>query len=251
MVGSLLALPLLGCASAPSDKLDWQGFIATFAGDPLQHPAYPSGVTKIAVSAAAKASIDAGTWKFDRWCSAHSGRSGLTQTLATSSPSVASFHQALSAKVNGERVAQNIPWTPAVAIACVDSKPTREVIAVMISVEGPKSSTRDKDGKALDEITRVFFEGRQAADFAATYLKREADRVSRLIGESRAQESARAEATERLHKHIRVGDRTSLGVVVDIRHPLALIQYDQRYIQVSGRPAAEWLPIESLNAPSD
>lgn len=250
VVGSLLALSLLGCATAPSDGLDWQSFVATFAGEPLRSVDYPSGAMKTAMSATATASIESGTRKFESWCSAHGGRSGLTQVLATSSPSVASFHQALSAKLNGDQ-ALGLPWTPKFAIACVENKAARELVAVMISVEGPKNEARERDGKVLEKVTRVFFDGGQAADFSAAYVKREADRASRLAEDFRARDAARAEATDRLHRHIRVGDRTSLGVVVDIRPPLALIQYDQRYVRISGRPAAEWLPIESLSAPSD
>lgn len=246
----LLALPLLGCATAQSDSLDWQGFVATFAGEPLRSVAYPSGVTKTAMSATPAASIESGTRKFESWCSAHGGRAGLTQALATSSPSVASFHQALSAKLNGDQ-ALGLPWTPNFATACVESKAARAVVAVMISVEGPKNEARERDGKVLEKVTRVFFDGGQAAEFAVAYVKREADRASRIAEDFRARDAARAEATDRLHRHIRVGDRTSLGVVVDIRPPLALIQYDQRYVRISGRPAAEWLPIESLSAPSD
>ena len=193
--------------------------------------------------------MDSGAQRFESWCTAHGGSGGRTQVLGPSNASVARFQQAVTAKLNADQ-AQGNAWTPSISSACID-KTSGEIIAAMLSIRGYKHEAFERDGKHLEKVTRVFFDGRQANAFAAAYTRREEERVARAVADSQARQAARAEATNRLRKQPRVGDRTTLGVVVEIRPPLVLVQYDRRYAEISGRPTSEWVPIESLSAPSD
>jgi hypothetical protein len=45
---------------------------------------------------------------------------------------------------------------------------------------------------------------------------------------------------------LKVGDRVPSGLVIDVRPPLAQIQYDEEAREIEGLPQTEWLPITSL-----
>jgi hypothetical protein len=240
---------LLGCVSAPTDSMDWQGFVASFAGDPEPRSDYSQGVSKVAVSPQVAASMNSGATRFESWCAAHGGQGGQTHRLQASSAAASRFHAALSAKLNADR-AQGDTWVPNIALVCVERN-TGKLIAAMFSIQGQQREAFERDGRRFDRLIRVFFDGRQAEDFAAYYAIREDERASRTVAESAARRAARDLATTRLQTRPQVGDRTSLGVIIEVRPPLALVQYDLRYRELTGRPPAEWLRIDSLIPPSD
>jgi hypothetical protein len=246
----LMSAAVAACATAPSMALlDWNGFIATFPGDTLQLGEYPGARMKVVASPEAASSIAAGNARFERWCSAHDGKSASTQQLTGSSPAVRGLHDGLSAKVNAER-ARGMSWTPTVALACVDRDNSREFIAAMLSEPGRPSEVKQVQGKSLDKLTRAFFDKDGAIQFGAVYAKREADRSARVAADSQERDAWRDAETHRLRNSPRVGDRTLNGTIVEIRPPLALIQYDERYRSLGNRPAVEWLRIDELSAPS-
>ena len=245
-----LAAVVAGCAvTSPSDSLDWAGFVAAFPGEAHLQYEYVNGPTKVVGYADVPASIAAGNARFERWCAGHGGRSDLAQRLTSSSPAVNSFNAALGVKLNAER-ARGLPWKATVAVACVDRPTGQEFIAAMVSEPGSSGEAREVQGKHIDKLTRVFFDKQQSADFATVYAQREEERVQRAAAESRDRVAARDAATRKLQLSPRIGDRTALGVIVDLRPPLALVQYDERYRSLSNRPAAEWLRIDGLSAAS-
>lgn len=248
----VIATALVSCATMPPPYalLDWNDFMATFPGQPEAQAAYPGGATKVAGYADAAASIASGNERFARWCAAHGGKSDVSQVLARSNAMTSAFHNGLSLKLNAER-AQGVAWTPTAAVACASASGGDELIAVMVSEPGLATEALTIQGKRIEKLTRVFFDGRQASEFAVEYVKREEVRVRRFAAVSRDRATAKAEATARLRSQLKTGDRTSVGLVVEVRPPLALVQYDQRYRELSSRPATEWLPISSLVAPSD
>lgn len=247
---SLAAISALsGCASAPTDSMDWAGLIASFAGDPELRSDYPYGVSKGAVSPQVAASMNSGADRFVSWCAAHGGRGDLTQRLSLSNASASRFHSAVAAKLNADHAEGN-RWVPNVVVACVDKRDGR-LVAAMVSIQGYEHEAFERDGKRFDKLVRVFFNGRQADEFAGNYERREAERAARVAAASVARQATRDDMTKRLRTQPRVGDRTSVGVVIELRPPLALVQYDQRYRAMFGRPASEWLPIDGLSAPSD
>lgn len=249
VVSTAAATVLIGCASAPTDSVDWPGFVASFAGDPEQRADYPQGVSKVAVSPQVTASIDSGATRFENWCAAHGGQGGQTHRLQASSAEASRFHAAVAAKLNADR-AQGDDWVPSIAMVCVERK-SGKLLAAMFSIQGQQREAFERDGRRFDRLIRVFFDGRQSEDFAAHYAFRDAERAARAAAESAAKRAARDQATTRLQTRPQVGDRTSLGVIVELRPPLALVQYDRRYREVTGRPPAEWLRMDSLIPPSD
>lgn len=245
------AIVAVGCAtSSPYATVDWSGFVASFPGQTNGVDGYASGTVKVVGTANAAASIAAGTERFDAWCSAHGGKSGLTQVLTGTSAAVYKFHTALSAKINAER-SQGLEWVQTFAVACMEPQGSKDLIALMLSEPGRRSETQQIQGKVIEKLTRTFFDKRQADEFSSVQLKREAELAQRLAADSRDREDRRAAATLRLRQQPRVGDRTLLGVVIELRAPMALVQYDERYRRLGDRPPTEWLRIDALSAPSD
>lgn len=230
--------------------LDWSGFIASFPGEALQLDDYPGAKAKVIAVPDLKASMDGGTAKFDRWCSSHGGRSAPTQSLTGSNAAAYSLHGGLGAKVGAEQV-RGLGWTTSVSLACVDRANSQDLIGAMISEPGRPNEARQIDGKKFDKLTRAFFDKAGATEFGVVYAKRESERSARAAAASQARSDRWLAATQRLRESPRVGDRTSFGTIVDLRPPLALIQYDERYRSLSNRPAAEWVRIEGLSAPSE
>jgi hypothetical protein len=229
--------------------MDWSGFITSFAGDPELRADYPFGVSKGAVSPQVTSSMDSGAARFVSWCAAHGGRGDQTHRLLLSNAAASRFHSAVAAKLNADQ-ADGRRWVPSVVVACVDKSEGR-LVAAMVSFQGYQHEAFERDGKRFEKLVRVFFDGQQAEDFTASYEKREADRSVRIAAASAARQAARDEVTMRLRTQPQIGDRTSVGVIVELRPPLALVQYDRRYREFAGRPVSEWLRIDSLSAPSD
>lgn len=198
----------------------------------------------MALAADVPASIDGGNARFARWCAAHSGTSGPVQQLARSSAALANFQEGLAAKSNAEQTS-GLALVSVSALACVD-KGSDGLIALMVSAPGRREETEVKDGKVLNVLTRAFFTPEQAASFGSSYQAREAERSRQAAVRRQEREAQKTDEMRRLRSNPRVGDRTRIGVIVEVRPPLALVQYDERYRALSNRPPAEWLPIESL-----
>ena len=47
------------------------------------------------------------------------------------------------------------------------------------------------------------------------------------------------------------GDRTLVGVIVEVKLPLVLIQYDELYRKLGNRPQTEWVNVDTISAPVD
>lgn len=245
----MLASLAAGCAAlAPAEPITWVDFVASFAGVPFESNEYPAGTTKVAVSADVGASIEAGNARFARWCAARAGTSGQVQQLARSNATLGNFQMSLAAKSNAEQAA-GISFVIVSAVACFQPG-NPGLFTVMVSAPGRKGETETKDGKVLIKLTRAFFTADQAASFNAAYTHREADRTRLASTRLQDREAKKADATQRLRSNPRVGDRTPTGTIIEVRPPLVLVQYDDRYRALGNRPAAEWLPIHSLTAES-
>ena len=245
----VLASLATGCtALAPAEPSAWSEFVGSFAGAPFESNEYPSGITKVAVSADVPGSMEAGNARFARWCAARAGTSGQIQQLARSNTTLSSFQAGLAAKSNAEQ-AGGLPFVIVTAVGCL-GQADQGLIALMVSAPGRKGEAEIKDGKVLSKLTRGFFTAEQAVSFSDTYKQREAERSRQVTARLQEREAQKDVATLRLRSNPRVGDRTPVGTIVEVRPPLALVQYDQRYRALGNRPAAEWLPIASLTAES-
>ena len=231
----MLATLVAGCAAlTPAEPAAWPDFVASFAGVPFESNEYP----------ACSLPWSAGC----RWCAARAGTSGQVQQLARSNSTLSSFLGSLAAKSNAEQ-AGGLSFVVVSAVGCI-GQANQGVIALMVSAPGRKGETEVKDGKVLSKLTRAFFTADQAGAFSAAYTQREAERTRLASARLQEREGKKAEATQRLRSNPRVGDRTPVGTIVEVRPPLVLVQYDERYRALGNRPAAEWLPIESLTADS-
>lgn len=243
-IAALVCL-LAGCAAIePAARTPWHEFVGTFAGDSFESNEYPGGTTKVALAADVLRSIDAGNDRFARWCTAHAGTSGQAQQLARSNAALGSFQAGLAAKSNAEQAA-GLAFVAVSAVACVGNG-SEGLIALMVSTQGRRGETEVKDGKVLNVLTRAFFSPEQAVRFGDAYKVREAERSRQAAVRLQEREAQKIEEMRRLRSNPRVGDRTRIGVIVELRPPLALVQYDERYRVMSNRPAAEWLPIDLL-----
>ena len=246
---SPLTLPTValvaGCAAlGPAEPAAWQDFVATFAGEPFESRDYPAGTTKVSVSVNAPNSIEGGNGRFARWCSAQGGTSGQVQHLARSNATAGTFHDGLAAKSNAEQ-ASGLSFVAVSAVGCL-VKQGQSLLAVMVSAPGRPGDTEVKDGKVLSRLTRAFFTGDQAVAFGAAYRQREDERSRQASARLKERETQKLAHMQRLRSNPRVGDRTSVGTIVEVRPPLVLVQYDERYRSLANRSATEWLPIASL-----
>lgn len=238
-----------GCAAVqPSPQVPWSDFVTSFAGVPVESTEYPGATTKVAVSADVLGSIDSGDARFARWCAAQAGTSGQVQQLARTNAVLSSFQSSLAAKSNAEQ-ASGLSFVVVSAVGCV-RQGSPELIAVMVSAPGRKGETETRDGKVLSKLTRAFFTSDQAASFNTAYAQRESERTRLASTRLQEREARKAEATQRLRSNPRVGDRTPVGTIIEVRPPLVLVQYDDRYRALGSRPPAEWVRIESLTAES-
>lgn len=104
------------------------------------------------------------------------------------------------------------------------------------------------------EFRYAFFEGPSWLDLPArrdtalAVTKATADEA-RAVGERRAAERSakRDAATARLRAEPKVGDSTSLGMIIEIKPPLALIQLRPE-LRESRKASQEWVKIEALSA---
>lgn len=246
-----VALSLAGCAAQPpAAGLDWPSFVASFVGDARVDAQYGTATVKDVTNADVATSTAGGNARFDHWCSSQHGKTYFTQAPDHRNILVSRFHQAVAAKSNAEQ-AQGLPWRPTVAVACLDERDRANVIGLMLSEPGRRQDALVVQGKALDRLTRVFFDAQQAVEFTRLYEQREAERSAAAMKASQERESKRSTQTQRLRSDPRVGDRTGIGIIIELRGPLALIQYDERYRSLSGKPQTEWIRVETLTAPSD
>lgn len=246
-----IAVSLVSCSTpSPTADLDWSGFVASFAGEARIDRQYGTATAKEVTNADVGASLTGGNAKFERWCASHHGKAFLTQAPDHHNAVASRFHQALAAKSNAEQ-AQGLGWRPSVAMACLGGRDGQDLVAVMLSEPGRKQEAQMVQGKSVGKLTRAFFDRQQAVDFASLYEAREAQRSAEAVKASQVREMNRSAATRRLRMDPHVGDRAATGTIIELRGPLALVQYDERYRSFTNRPPTEWIRVDTLTAPSE
>lgn len=251
-VGILPTLALLaGCATSQRlAMVSWDQLVAQSAGAPQRSNDYAPANVKIVESLDAGDSMEASKSRFRAWCSAHGGVSSPTSQPARSNPTTGLIHKSLSLKGNAEQAASG-KWKPIESFACVEQAPTGAFLGSMVIELEPAKGSSWPVGRYKGQLTYAFFTRPQVEEFAATYARLETERTQRLQSQAREREERRAAATRKLQREPKVGDRTNLGTIIEVRPPLALLQYDERYRAVSNRPSLEWVRIDTLSAPSN
>lgn len=244
-LASIAAVLLSGCASgAPYAMLDWNAFVESSPGQSLQSAGYAPGTTKFLASGDLATPLASAQGRFKLWCTAHGGRSGSTADLMASSRSVSMFRNGLANKGNAEQ-AQTRQYRPTDDIVCIEKSNSEQMIAAMVREQGRASALQ---GTAYNTLTLAFFDDTQAAEFANIYTQPEVQRAAANLKATYGRIDRQLAATRRLRHEPRVGDRTLLGTIIEVRPPLVLVQYDERYRSLANRPAAEWHRIDGLSA---
>ncbi len=251
-VGILPTLALLaGCTtSLRLAEVGWDQFVTQSAGAPQRWSDYAPATVKIVESLDAGASIEASKGRFREWCSAHGGASSSTSQPTQSNATTGLLRQAVSLKSNAEQAASG-RWKPIESLACIEQVPAGVFLGSMVIELDPAKGSTWPVGRYKGQLTYAFFTRPQVEEFAANYARLETERSQRKQSAAREREDRRAAATRKLQQEPRVGDRTNLGTIVEVRHPMVLLQYDERYRVISNRPASEWVRVDTLSAPSD
>lgn len=244
-----LTLMLLASCAA-TQHLDvgvsWEQFVAQHPGEPQRWSDYAPANVKVLQSADAGAAMAASKSRFAAWCSAHGGRSSPTSQPARPSTTVSTLHKSLALKFNAERAAGN-EWKPIESYSCASS----EFLGALVIELQPAKGSSWPAGRYAGRLTYAFFGPAQVVEFSATYERREIERTQRHEAASREREERRSAATGRLRQSPKVGDRTNVGTIIEVRPPLVLLQYDERYRALSSRPPSEWVRIETLTSSSE
>ncbi len=95
----------------------------------------------------------------------------------------------------------------------------------------------------------AFYTREQAAKFVDFYKNRRAMFTEQTRVSEQQQRDRQDENTRRLHANPKIGDTTNKGTIIDLRPPLALIQYDATHRLIFGGKDSSWEPIKGLVAP--
>lgn len=104
--------------------------------------------------------------------------------------------------------------------------------------------TRFIDASALADEAKREAEGRERI---ATYLQEQ-----RRAEDARAKEctALRDEYSKRVRSNPRVGMRVQFGMIIEVKQPLALVQYDSAAVPIKGREQ-EWIAVSLLGPGED
>jgi hypothetical protein len=251
-VAACLPLPLtlmflVGCATNKRlNGVSWEQFVAQHPGDEQLWSGYAPANVKVLDSADASATAEASRSRFATWCSGHGGTSSPKSQNARPGTTVSTLQKSLGLKINAERAA-NGDWKPIESFSCSSSV---FLGAMVIEIQPAKGSSWPA-GRYAARLTYAFFGQAQVDGFSATYERLEIERTQRHEAASREREDRRTAATSRLRQSPKIGDRTNVGTIIEVRPPLVLLQYDERYRALSGRPPSEWVRIETLTSSSE
>jgi hypothetical protein len=247
----LLNLAMLaGCETSRLAEVSWDQLVAQHPGAPQRLSDYAPANVKIVESPDAGASMEASKNWFRAWCTGHAGVASSTSRLVRPSLTAGTLHQALSLKSNAEQAALG-RWRPIESLACLGPGSSDAFLGAMVIDLEPAKGSSWPVGRYKGQLTYAFFAKAQVDEFAVTYARLETERTQRFQAAAGEREDRRAEATRKLRQEPKVGDRTNVGTIIEVRPPMVLMQYDERYRAVSSRPATEWVRIDSLSAPSE
>jgi hypothetical protein len=158
------------------------------------------------------------------------------------------FSKAISAWRNGETASFGT-LSYSRHIVCEDRK-TNTVIAAVVFYQDRGSRYAPYNPKNWHTPVIAFYRTGNISEFVGYYMAEERKRVDKTLESLRQKRESESERTQQLRTSPKVGDETSKGVIVELRPPLALIQYHPRIREILNLPTSEWVPISSLTAPS-
>jgi hypothetical protein len=251
-LAALAAVIVAGCAApvAREAAMDWPAFIASVPGAVVADADYRTPTLKRSAHRANTAGLEQTKASFGAWCQAHGGK--VLGVPPPQSGGVAqSFYAAASAWANQELVLYGQRYGHT-SLFCLDGRaslagPARLTVMLVRAYSGSRNGPYEPDKLPAPVI--AFYTSEQAAQFADFYNAREQERSEASRKESQQRMEREAEGTRRLRAEPKIGDKTNQGVIIELRPPLALVQYDAVQRQMFGKPQSEWVPIGSLVAP--
>lgn len=238
-----------GCATAPQmPPMDWPGFIASFEGERTSQVAdYGTPDTVLVTYKDPKSGpISAKRW-FAAWCASQKGEAvGLNASNARA-PIARALYWGLSLKLNAEQ-ANGRQYAQSETTGCMGTSEPKDLMYGMFFQEviPPRVG-----GPWPPQHRYAFYTAEQAQAFEAAQQSISRERGAALRQSVNDRAERQTAATRALRQNPRVGDRTLVGVIVEVKLPLVLIQYDELYRKLGNRPQTEWVNVDTISAPVD
>lgn len=226
--------------------MDWPAFIAAMPGNAIDGAEYKTTTVKQSAYPANSPGLEQSKERFVVWCKAHGGASTTIPGIQTPTPA-RTFFTAVSAWSNQELVLYGNRYTNWTYF-CHEAK-TQELTAVLLVRAFGGYRDAPYDPNKLPAPVFAFYTPAQASEFADFYNQKEKERALAAQQVSQQRSERQAEQTHKLRTAPKIGDQTADGIIIDLRPPLALIQYNAMQRQLLGKPQSEWVQIQSLIAP--
>lgn len=246
---ALVGIGATGCATVPQmPPMDWPGFIASFEGERTSQLAdYGTPDTVVVTYKDPKSGTTSAKRWFSAWCTSQKGESVVINGATPRTPNSRALYSGLSLSLNALQ-ARGRPYAPNEILGCMRTTEPKDLMYGMFfeEVVPPRVG-----GPWPLQHRYAFYTAEQAQAFAAAQqaIGRERGAASQQPTTDRAERQTAA--TRALRQNPRVGDRTLVGVIVEVKLPLVLIQYDEMYRKLGNRPQTEWVNVDTLSAPVD
>lgn len=246
-LAALAAVIVAGCAApvAREASMDWPAFIASVPGTVIGDAEYKTPTLKRSAHRANTPGLEQTKASFGSWCKAHGGKAANMPPLQ-STGTAQSFYGAASSWSNQELVLYGERYG-STSLFCFDAQQQLTAVMMVRTYGGYRNGPYEPDKLPAPVI--AFYTPEQASQFADFYNAREKQRAEDSRKDLQQRMEREAADTRRLRAEPKIGDKTNQGIIIDLRPPLALIQYDAMQRQMFGKPQQEWLPISSLVAP--
>lgn len=246
-LAALAAVIVAGCAApvAREAAMDWPEFIASVPGAVIADAAYKTPTLKRSAHRANTPGLEQTKASFGTWCKARGGKAANMPPLQSTGVAQ-SFYGAASAWSNQELVLYGERYG-STSLFCFDAQQQLTAVMMVRTYGGYRNGPYEPDKLPAPVI--AFYTPEQAAQFADFYNAKEKERAEASRKDLQQRMEREAADTRRLRAEPKIGDKTNQGIIIDLRPPLALIQYDAMQRQMFGKPQQEWVPISSLVAP--
>ena len=241
------AVIVAGCAApvAREASMDWPAFIASVPGTVIGDADYKTPTLKRSAHRANTPGLEQTKASFGTWCKARGGKAANMPPLQSTGVAQ-SFYGAASAWSNQELVLYGERYG-STSLFCFDAQQQLTAVMMVRTYGGYRNGPYEPDKLPAPVI--AFYTPEQAAQFADYYNAKEKERAEASRKESQQRSDRQAEETRRLRTAPKVGDQTIEGIIIELRPPLALIQYNAMQRQMFGKGQQEWVPINWLTAP--
>lgn len=236
---------MTGCV-APSSKeasMDWAAFIESVPGKPDFDDKYKTPTIKTSAYRYDAPSLDQIEHRFVRWCQAQNGK---VPNSSSSSGAALSFQQA-TVDWNHQEQAFSKQLYAGKTNVCVDA--SGKLVFAMLVHQYNGYLGMPIEQSRLPAPVVAFYTAEQAVQFVDFYKARRAVLEENYRLTMQQEKELQDQNTRLLRAKPKIGDKTHQGIIIDLRPPLALIQYDATHRLMFQRAQSNWVPINELVAP--